>query len=171
MVFIYFLKKKEDSYTKKDEKDILNTTFAGYCLIIGAHIILFLPITGIFGPVNDIALSVGLSYGLLMIIGVILLSVGLSHSNESDKKMKELKSASIMAPVLLAITGILYGIVPYCCNIFNISPPILKTQTSISKTSINNPLMKELNSQIKFIENSKKTTSPEKNLANALSRL
>jgi hypothetical protein len=56
-----------------------------------------------------------------MIVGVILISVGLSQSNESDKKMKELKSASIVAPSLLAITGILYGIVPACCSLLKLS--------------------------------------------------
>lgn len=150
-----FSKKKEDSYTKKSEKDILNTTFSGYLLIIGAQIILFLPMICQFGPINEIILSIRLLYGLLMIIGVVLLSVGLSQSREKDKKMKELKSASIMTPVLIAISGIIYGIVPACCE-------LLKNPQTTSM----NPLINVLNSQIQKMNI--KQVSPEKKLANQL---
>lgn len=171
-----FSKRKEKSYTKKDVKDILNTTYAGYWLIIGAHIILFLPMTGIFGNLNDISLYTSLAYGILIVIGVILLAVGLSEvreeniKNESSEeynineknsknskksKLKELKSASIVAPVFIGITGILYGIAPACCKLFNIMP----------SESLTNSLIKELNKQ------SNKNNNPEDKLSGKINTL
>lgn len=152
-----FSKRKEESYSKKDEKDVLNTTFAGYWLIIGAYLILFIPIFGIFGNVNDITLYASLTYGILMIIGLILLSVGLSQTHEKDKKMKELKAVSIVAPSLIGITGIIYGIAPACCKLFNITEPLSSNVSS-------NILIKELNKQIK--NNNNPENSLIKNMTN-----
>lgn len=159
-----FSKKKEDTYTKKSEKDILNTTMAGYCLIIGAYFILLLPMTGIFGSINDITLSISLLFGLLMIIGVVLLSVGLSNIQEKEKELKELKSASIMSPVFIAFTGIIYGIVPACCTL--LKPP--NSVTNISSNTVTNPLINVLKSQIKNMNDTIKQKSPEKELLNQL---
>ncbi len=141
-IYLYS-KKKEDSYTKKDEKDILTTTFVGYFFIFIAHLILFVPIVfnKSIGTNNNITtLITGLVYGVLMIIGVILISVGLSGTREKDKKMKELKSASIMAPVLIAITGILYGIIPACYKLLN--PDGINPSTIPSTIPSTNPMKK-----------------------------
>ncbi len=167
-IYLYS-KRKEDSYTKKDEKDILTTTFVGYLFIFIAHLLLFIPIViKSIGKLNNITLISALTYGILMIVGVILISVGLSQSNESDKKMKELKSASIVAPSLLAITGILYGIVPACCSLLKLSlnditPNITnstfnkasKFSKILEESSLKNPLINTTSSNT-FINNMKK---------------
>ncbi len=112
-----FAERKKDSYTKKDEKDVLTMTFVGYLFIFFAYLALFLPI--IFNL--DLPLNLPfIMYGLFMVIGVILISVGLSQVHEKDKKMKNLKSTSIVAPSLISITGLIYGIAPACCSLINI---------------------------------------------------
>ena len=124
-----FSKRKETSYSQKSEKDILNTTFVGYLFIFTAHIILFSPIfisminskyIGNLDNQNNITFIVSLLYGLLLIIGVILISIGLSEVKENDKKMKELKATSIVAPLFISITSIIYGILPSCFKFIHI---------------------------------------------------
>lgn len=139
-----FSKRKEASYTKKSEKDILNTTMAGYCLIVGAYTI-FIVFSLAYMRDSEVYTNFGtlfmLSFMLFMIIGVVLLSVGLSqiHEKDGDKKMKELKSVSIMSPIFSSIIGIIYGIVPLCSELFKIVPDKI--------TSVNNPLLTELKRQ------------------------
>ena len=132
-IYIYS-KRSEKSYTKKDEKDILTTTFVGYFFIIIAHIILFTLF--IFNTeFNELLISL---YSLLTIIGIILISVGLSNIHEKDKKMNELKKVSIVAPVLITIITTIYGIAPssnYLINsIFNTS----LTNSSLTNSSLTN---------------------------------
>jgi cytochrome c biogenesis factor len=133
-----FSKRKRSSYSQKSEKDILNTTFVGYLFIFTAHIILFLPIflsmiknneIGNFNMNNNFILGFILLYGLLLIIGVILISIGLSEVKENDKKMKELKATSIVAPVSISITTILFSIIPLSCKLMSMN----NSQNSLSK--------------------------------------
>ncbi len=117
-----FSQKKVDFYTKKNEKDILKPTFAGYMLIIIAYLLLiFLPLCFpnifIFDEKNTKYKLIGITllFGLLVVIGAILLGVGLSNIEEKDKKMKELRSVSIVAPTFIGITGVIFGIVHASC--------------------------------------------------------
>jgi hypothetical protein len=117
-----FSQKKVDFYTVKNEKDILKPTFAGYMLIIIAYLLLiFLPLCFpnifIFDEKNTKYKLIGITllFGLLVVIGTILLGVGLSNIKEKDKKMKDLRSASIVAPTFIGITGVIYGIVHASC--------------------------------------------------------
>ncbi len=115
-----FSKRKEKSYTKKDEKDVLTTTFVGYLFITIANIILFVSLLCKINLDKNTLIVITFIYGLLMIIGVILISIGLSEVSEKDNKMKSLKSASIVAPSLIGITGIMYGISRASCNLIDI---------------------------------------------------
>lgn len=151
-----FAERKANSYTKKDEKDILTITFVGYLFIFIAYLSLFIPI--IFNL--DIPFEfVSICYGLFMVIGVILISVGLSQAHEKDKKMKNLKSTSIVAPSLISITGIIYGIAPACCKLIDI-------QNDIKKNTLSE-ILKNTTEKQAIIEYNKKK-SMEK-LLNALS--
>lgn len=109
-----FSVKKENSYTKKDEKDVLTTTFVGYFFIILAYLILFVPIIIQLNlsSKSNITLIASILFGLFTIIGMILISVGLSKSNEKDQKLKNLKYTSVVSPILISITSLIYGIAP-----------------------------------------------------------
>ncbi len=160
-----FSKRKETSYTTKDQKDILTTTFVGYFFIIMAYIILFSAII-----VNDISiLNIPIIlFTLLMVIGIILISVGLSNAHEKDKQLNNLKQTSIVSIVLITINTLLFGLLPASNILLNNINSMVQTSNAIFENKNNSLLFyknNSINPNVKLNNNNKIKNNNIKNIA------